>query len=80
MTVPVELYGPFGALIILVIGIVSIVRAFLTRKVVPGWLYDREYEARERAEAREAVLLRQQASFTKIAANGANGNGSPDNK
>jgi hypothetical protein len=43
---PAELYGPFGALVVLSVVLVWIVRGDL----VPGWIYKLEQAQRQKAE------------------------------
>ena len=70
MTVPPELYGPFGALVILAIGIVAIVRAFLTGSIVPGFIYRQSEASREAAELKVVELTKTLSDLALVAASG----------
>ena len=50
MQIPPELYGPFGALVVLAVGLVLMIRG----DIVPGYMYRRERDARDKADT---VLL-----------------------
>ena len=70
MTLPPELYGPFGALVILAIGIVAIVRAFLTGSIVPGFIYRKSEERRDAAETKVVELTKTLADLALVKASG----------
>ena len=59
---------------ILLVGIVAIVRAFVTGAIVPGWLYRLEQEQRVKAETQAERNADALAVLAKVTANGAPSN------
>lgn len=59
-----------GPVAILLVGIVAIVRAFVTGSIVPGWLYRAEVEQRQKAETQAERNAEALASLARIVSNG----------